>query len=229
MYMKVIVRTLPLIIFLLCHQASLAQNKKSFQGLLVYKVTCDDTSMNSLYPLTHMVVYTNDTIVRMENQTASFGEQVTIRHMGLNKSYQLMTTKFGKYAIQTKLDEKQSDSVKTNDRYSFSKSKKKRKIFGKKAKSVNVSSKFYKADKTFYFLPDYENKYVNTFPEIDGLLVEYYVVTFDVILKYELIRMVEYSPNHDFFGVPEDYERISLDAFMDKMIESKSQNPENGN
>lgn len=226
--MKVFRNAILIVSLIIIKFTSFGQDKKPFQGLLVYKVTCDDTSMQELYPVTHMVVYTNDTIVRMENQTASFGEQVTIRHTQLNKSYQLMTTKFGKYAIQTKIDDN-GDSLKVNDRYLFTNSKKKKKFLGKKAKGVNVSSKFYKEDKTFYYLPDYDNKYVNTFPEIDGLLIEYYVVTFDVILKYELIRMVEYPPNRDFFGVPDDYERISLDAFMDKMIESKSNENQIGN
>lgn len=214
------------------NNVSFSQKHKPFSGMLVYNITVTDTALTEYFPTTSMVLYTNDTIVRMENESQAFGKQITIRHMTMDKSYQLLDTDFGKFAIQTKGDnvsEDANDTTRTVKRYTFEKSRKKKKILGKKAKSVKVSSKFYEEDKLFYYYKDYSGKYINTFPEINGLPVEYYVVTFDAIFKYELVRMMEYQPDNDLFGIPSDFERISFDAFMDKLIESKSLNTEEGN
>lgn len=210
-----------LCLILLCSSAhSFGQKQKSFTGMLEYRVTPEDTSLNSLYPETSMIVYTNDTIVRMENYTSSFGKQVTIRHIEKNKSYQLLETDFGKYAIQVDLNQK--DTVPTEARYTFDKTCGKKKILGKKAKAIEVMSEGYTEPKTFYYYKDIENKYINTFPEIPGLVTEYYVTTYDVILKYELVRINEYTPDRDLFGIPSDYKRVSIDEFMDIYLEYKS-------
>lgn len=67
------------------------------------------------------------------------------------------------------------------------------------------------------------NKYLNTFEDVPYLPVVYYVTTYDAILKYELVRVNEYSPERDLFGIPADYHRVTFDEFIDKYLEFKGQ------
>lgn len=210
-------------IFFVSALTSNAQKLKPFSGMLEYKITAEDTSLTDLYPETRMIIYTNDTIVRMENQTSSLGKQVTIRHTEKQKAYQLLETEFGKFAIKADLTESQ-DTTPPSDRYTFSKQCKKQKVMGRKAITYEVNQKAYKTPKNFLFFKKYSNKYLNTFEEVPYLPVVYYVTTYDVILKYELIRMSEYTPDRDLFGIPSDYERVTFDEFIDKYLEFKQQN-----
>lgn len=212
-----------LAVLLLSSTVGFTQKFKGFSGLLEYKITAEDTSLASLYPETRMVIYTNDTIVRMENQTSSLGRQVTIRHAEKQKAYQLLETEFGKFAIKADLTDK-TDSIPASDRYTFDKKCKREKILGKKAILYEVNQEAYNAPKNFLFYKNYSNKYLNTFEEVPYLPVVYYVITYDVILKYELVRMSEYAPNRDLFGIPSDYERVTFDEFLDKYLEFKGQN-----
>lgn len=212
-----------LIVFLIgISLSTTAQKFKHFSGLLEYKITVEDTSLADLFPESRMFIYTNDTIVRMENLTSSLGKQVTIRHTEKQKAYQLIETEFGKFAIKADLTEAQ-DTVPTEDRYSFDKKCRRQKILGKKAISYEVNQKSYKTPKTFLFYKNYSNKYLNTFDEIPYLPVVYYVTTYDAILKYELVRISEYTPDRDLFGIPADYERVTFDEFIDKYLEFKGQ------
>lgn len=205
--------------------ASFAQKFNAFSGMLEYKITAEDTSLAELYPETRMIIYTNDTIVRMENQTSSLGRQVTIRHTEKKKAYQLIETEFGNFAIKADLTDNQ-DTVPTEDRYTFDKKCKKKKVLGKKAISYEVNQKAYENPKTFFFYKKLSNKYLNTFDEVPYLPVIYYVTTYDVILKYELVRISEYTPDRDLFGIPSDYERVTFDEFIDKYLEFKAKNNE---
>lgn len=202
-----------------------AQKFKNFTGMLEYKITPEDTSMLDLYPESRMIIYTNDTIVRLENQSSSFGKQVTIRHIEKQKAYQLLETDFGNFAIKADLTEstESTDSIPQEDRYTFKKKCKRKKILGKKAIAYEVDQEAYKAPKLFFFYKKYSNKYLNTFDEVSYLPVEYYVTTYDIILKYELVRMSEYTPDRDLFGIPSDYERVTFDEFLEKYMEYKGQ------
>ncbi|NRA10635.1 MAG: hypothetical protein HRT57_01610 [Crocinitomicaceae bacterium] len=66
------------------------QKTKGFSGMLEYSVSLKDTNLNVFNKESSMIIYTNDTISRMENFTGQLGKQVTIRHMELNKSYLLI-------------------------------------------------------------------------------------------------------------------------------------------
>lgn len=200
----------------------LGQKFKRFFGSLEYKITVEDTSFASLYPDSRMIIYTNDTIVRMENQTSSLGSQVTIRHTEKQKAYQLLNTEFGKFAIQANLSNN-SDSVKNSSKYIFHKTCKGEKRLGKKAIMYEVEHEAYKDKKNFLFFKKYSNKYINTFNEVPYLPVVYYVITQDVILKYELVSISEYIPHRDLFGIPTDFEKVTFDEFLDKYLEFKGQ------
>ena len=82
------------LLFLLFAQSSLfAQKKKDvFQGQLTYRITICDTSLQKLVPENYMIVVTDDTLLRIENNTERFGRQTVIKHMSFNKSYLLLET-----------------------------------------------------------------------------------------------------------------------------------------
>ena len=89
-----------------------------------------------------------------------------------------------------------------------------------------MNQKAYESPKNFFFYKKLSNKYLNTFDEVPYLPVIYYVTTYDVILKYELVRISEYTPDRDLFGIPSDYERVTFDEFIDKYLEFKAKNNE---
>ena len=150
----------------------------------------------------------------MENFTQQLGKQVVIRHMELNKSYLLIDAKVGKFAIKMV----NSDTTSYVSKYQFEKKHCKRKILGRKAKRLLVNHPGFEKPIEFLYLKKFGNKYLNNFDEAPGLLVKYSVVTPDGVLDYELIRISEYSPNRDLFGIPSDYQKVTIDEFMDQML-----------
>ncbi|MBL4862686.1 MAG: hypothetical protein JKY09_06690 [Crocinitomicaceae bacterium] len=204
--------------------ATQAQKKVSFTGMLEYKITARDTSLRSILPDNSMFLYTNDTITRMENFTGQLGKQVTIRHIEKNKSYLLIETPAGKFAIKTDLNV--ADTAKRERKYTFKKKFWKRKVLGMKANRMMVSHPGFEEPTEFLYLKKRSNAYLNNFEEIPGLLVRYSVVTVDGILDYELVKLSEYTPNKDLFGIPSDYEKVTIDEFMDRVLGSENDIPE---
>ncbi len=213
---------LSILLTVLCAFQAFSQKNKTFTGRLEYKITPRDTSLRELIPENKMIVYCNDTIVRVENFTSQLGTQVTIRHMALDKSYLLIAADFGKFAIRSDMSESDTATVDPDKVYSFKKKCFKRKILGRKAKRVVATHKGFQAPIEFLYLKGYSTKIVNPFPEIDGIPVRYSLVSHDAVLDYELVKISEYSPERDLFGIPSDYEKVDFNFFMDKLIESKS-------
>ena len=207
--------------------SSSAQKNKSFRGMLEYKISVADTSLAHLVPENRMIVYSNDTIVRIENFTQHLGKQVTIRHMVLNKSYLLVETPFGKYAIRADHNEIDSAKADVPSKYTFSKKHWKRKVLGRRANRMEVSHEYFEAPVEMLYLKGYSPRILDAFNEVPGLPVKYTVATSDANLNYELVKMSEYTPSNDLFGIPSDFEKIGFEDFMDKMIESKMENMEN--
>lgn len=209
-------RSILILFVLICALSTISfgQNKKPFIGMLEYKVTIRDTSLRSLVPDNSMMLYSNDTISRMENHTHQLGKQVVLRHMELNKSYILIDSPIGKFAIKMV----NSDTTNYVSKYTFKKKMWKRKVLGLKAKRLEVNHPAFDEPIEFLYLKKFDNKYLNNFDEAPGLLVRYSVVTPDGVMDYELVRFSEYSPNRDLFGVPSDYQKVTIDEFMDQML-----------
>lgn len=220
---KTIISGLTFIALMLCSPASWAQKTKSFIGRLEYSIIPSDTAMQKIIPENKMIVYSNDTIVRIENFTSHLGKQVTIRHMHLNKSYILLSTAFGNYAIQA--DNSKTDTIPSDPEKKYTLKKKcfKRKLLARKAKRMIASHKAFKEPREFLYYKGYSTEIIDAFDDMPGLPVKYSLVTPDAILDYELTKMSEYTPDRDLFGIPSDYEKISFNDFMDKLIESKSE------
>jgi hypothetical protein len=205
-----IIRTL--LVFLCISTLTFAQEFKQFTGKLVYTIQMADTSLRELIPTSKMTVYTNDTLIRIENETDQIGKQVLIKHLTLNKSYLLLDTPLGKFAIQT---DHANDTMPS--RYSFQKKSFKRKIAGMRANRLLVSHADMNAPREFLYLKKYSPKYINNFNNFPGLPVHYYIVSIDGIYEYKLSSMENMLPEKDLFGIPSDYKRISYSDFVDLM------------
>lgn len=195
---------------------SYAQKQQRFTGMLEYKITVHDTSMRSLFPDNMMIIYTNDTITRIENFTNQLGKQVVLRHMEKKKSYLLLDTDKGKFAIRT--DESKSDTIKAERQFTFKKKMFKRSIVNRKANRMMVSHPEFEEPIEFLYFKKISNKYSTFYKELPGLPVKFSVPTADGIVDYELVKMSEYSPNHDLFGVPSDFQLVTFDEFLEKMV-----------
>lgn len=218
-----------LILLLVLSHTVVAQTKQvPFSGKLTYAVQMADTSLRKFYPPTVMTVITNDTLIRIENQTSFIGRQVLIKHLQLNKSYLLIDSPIGNFAVQTNhsIDQKDSSSM-----YTFKVMKKKKKIAGVQGVKVIVTHK--KVEKPFICYVDVTRKadYVNTYFDLPGLPIHYFLPSEDGLIEYKLIKVEEYKPNKDAFGIPSDYKKVTFDEFLKELfpeggqstIESESQ------
>lgn len=198
-----------------------AQKKQEpFIGLLEYKISARDTSLKDMLPAYPMIIYSNDTIIRKTNFTDQLGVQVVIQHMVMNKSILLLDAPQGKFAIQTDLNKTKSDTIPS--KYTFKKKWFKRKILGMKAKRVNAFHPDFKEPIEFLYLKNRSAKYNPIFKDFPGLPVRYSIFTPDGILDYELVKLTEYTPDRNLFGIPSEYKRVSFDEFL-KIVTS----PEN--
>lgn len=203
----------------------IAQKYKPFTGMFEYKISARDTSMKDYLPNYPMMVYTNDTIVRTENFTSNLGVQVVIRHIEKNKSYLLLNTRIGKFAIQTdhSVKPEKIDTTNSGKKFTFKKKCFKRKILGRKANRIHAYHPDMEEPIEFLYFKKVSHEYNNIYEEIPGLPVRYSVVTADGILDYELVKINEYNTNRDLFGIPSDYERVSFDEFLDRMLAPENQ------
>jgi hypothetical protein len=206
-----------ILLFILLPIFGFSQKREPFTGKLVYSVQMADTALRNLYPATQMVVFTNDTITRIENQTEQLGKQVTIKHMGLNKSYLLIETEHQNFAIQTDLN----DMTKKESKYTFRKKLFKRKIANIKANRLTVSHPDMKVEREYLYLKKHSPKYINTFEEFPGLPVHYYIITMDGVYEYTLKSIEYFLPERDLFGIPSDFKKVTLDEFMEYILQEQ--------
>lgn len=194
-----------------------SQKIKPFTGTLEYNISQYDSTLNKSTQVNIMTIHTNDTISRMENFTGQLGKQVTIRNMALNKSYLLIEVNdSSKFAIKTDLNV--HDSIRKKTLYTFNKKMFKRKVLGMKANRMIVNHPDFAEPIEFLYLKKYSREYLNNFESIPGLLVKYSVSTPDGVLNYELVKFSQFDVDRDLFGIPSDYQRVTIDEFMDQML-----------
>jgi len=213
---------LTLIITLLA-LSSFAQNNIPFSGKLVYEIEMVDTSLQAFYPKKYMTVYTNDTLVRIENETKQFGTQIVIKHTFLNKSYLLLNDGVNKFAIQTDFNkEKTEDSLKFKTAYK--KKWGKTNILQLKAKRANVQISKDAPPLKLLYLKNYSTKYIDAYADAPGLPVSYFLESNEGLVKYQLIFIENKKMDRDLFGIPSDFKKVSFDQFIELMY--KNQNNE---
>lgn len=206
-----------LIVFTTC----LSWSQKPFTGVLKYKAGLMAPDTNAAIKTWGVKLYTNDTIVRVETETEQFGVQVYIRNMNLNKAYLLLELDGKKYAIQTDLSKK-TDSIADKKGYMVKKKSGSKKIAGVKAKRYFVKDQDTKGFYC-YFATKMPNKYLQVYPEVKGLAVDYYIPSQDGLIHYELVEKKNEVLSRDLFGIPSDYKRISFDEFMHLFYQNNEQ------
>ncbi|MGV3629694.1 MAG: hypothetical protein ACO1O6_00715 [Bacteroidota bacterium] len=199
---------------LLISFGSYAQQFKPFSGKLIYQVDFTDSVSKKSAPTSFMTVYTNDTLVRLETESGKMGKQVTIRHLVLNKYYILLEVNGEKFAIQH-----QAAADTAASRYSFDKKCGKKSFDGKKAKKVAVNAAGFTHPLTMYYFRDISPKYIEAIKGIPGLPAEYYIQTEDGMYRYKLVEFSEEAVSRDLFGIPSDYQKVTFDEFMNKMMQ----------
>ncbi len=197
-----------------------SQDYKPFQGKLVYSIQIQDTALQKLFKPKIMTVYTNDTIVRIENYSDQLGQQVVIKHLAYNKSILLLEAKNNFYAIQTDLNLQDSSSSKMTNKVIYKKKLGKRKVAGLKSNRLHLTNSTTKHTMEILYLKNYSPKYLDAYNDIPGLPVKYSITTEDGTFLYTLVSMEKATLNRDLFGVPSNYKRVSFSQFLKEVVGS---------
>lgn len=207
--------TVIILSFLGCSQESADKTRSSnrFEGKLVYQISIDDNEVKPGDSSQFMVIYAKDSMVRTESFT-QLGKQVFIKHIPKNKAYLLVDMGADKFAIQQNLDELQG----RESEYTVKKKMGKKKIAGKKAKKAIVKDSKIETEDDLYYFKDVSHDYLDAIPNAPGLPVEYTVNIDGSKIKYQLISFEEKTVSIDLFGVPSDFERMTMEEFMEKLV-----------
>lgn len=208
-----------IVVFILCFSSIYGQKHEPFSGKLVYSIQICDTNLQKMVPEHQMIIYTNDTLLRIENDTDQLGKQVIIKHLIHNKSYLLLKTPFANYAIQTDNNLEKIDTFP----YTFKKKWGRKKMCNLKAKKLVVAHANYTEKLEFLYFKNMSNKYINTLENFPGLPVKYYIASDEVIYLYQLVSIERMTPEKDLFGVPSDYKKVTFTQFMDEIMNFQNQ------
>lgn len=198
-------------IFILCFFCS-SQPYTSFEGSLTYRIDRMDSSLQKGTLLSEMTIYTNDTLVRIDNESQHLGKQTTIRNIALNKQYILIDLNGKKYAIQHTL---KKDTL--PDKYTYHFLRKKKKIAGVVSMKVIVDSKQFPHPLEIFYSKEIKPTYLEIFKGIPGLPTMYYLATENGMLKYTLINVNRYKLNKSTFYFGKEYEKISFEDFVNQI------------
>lgn len=186
--------------------------QKPVTGIFEYKATISLPDSNVVIQSWNVKVYTNDTVVRVETETR-LGMQIYIRHMSMNKAYLLIHYGDQKYAIQNDLSKKQASDT-AAPQYTMKRKWGSKKIAGVKTRRYYVIDKGQTEGYYCYFARKIDGKYLEVYPESEGLAVDYYLPSPDGLIHYELTRFTETKVDRNLFGLPSDYKRITFDEFI---------------
>jgi hypothetical protein len=186
-----------------------SQKDRTFNGELLY--TIERISPKDSIP-GKMLIYAKDSLQRVVNFSSNLGKQEMIKHLRLNKSFLLVTTTRGDYAIKT--DHQQSDSTVN---YSYKRKLGKLSVGGIKAKRAELSIKG--IDKKFdvFYYKKIDGKYGSAYQQLPGLPVQYIVATEEGIYQYTLESIKFFEPPFDLFLIPDTFQKVSIEEFIQKV------------
>lgn len=189
----------------------------SFEGKLVYRIQSDRIVLGDADSLDYQIIYAKDSLLRIENFTP-IGKQIYIKHLNKNKAYILMEFNDSKYAIQTIPDEHPQA-----DAFIYQPTKKKKPIAGYKAEEMKVTLPDADTSMTMYFFNAIPNKYSEALPNAPGLPVKYAIYSNDEFFFYEL-ESIDFEELHiDLFGIPSDFDKISMEKFVELFNQHNTQ------
>lgn len=202
------------ILIFLYQFAVFAQKQVPFKGRLIYKIEFTNPLDSSQNTISKSIIYTNDTLVRVESETGQLGPQVLIKHLIFQKYYLLINYNDTKFAIQQNVPK---DTIPS--KYTFKKKFGSKKIDGVKAKRVLVNATSFDKPIEMWYFPKISPKYLDVLKGINGLPVDYYLQLEDGILHYTLEKIEFSEVNKDLFGIPTDFKKVSFDEFVDQMMQ----------
>ena len=193
--------------FLFLSLVTLSQKTRVFNGELLYEI--ERVSPKDSLP-GKMLIYAKDSLQRIVNFSSVIGKQEMIKHLRLNRSYVLVTTTKGDFAIKTDHNLNKD----TLEAYTFKKKFGKKRIAGIKAKRASVTIRGVENKFTFYYYPKIDAKYGASYHKLPGLALEYYAATENGLFKYTLISLQNSQPPLGLFMIPDNYKKVSLEEFM---------------
>lgn len=198
------------LVFWLALATNAQKNQKPFSGELLFsavRVIPKDSVRESV------LLYAKDSLVKVITFSTLMGKQELIKHLGVERSYLLLETSKGKFAVKTDFSKFQDTTL----QYSFKKQRGSKRICGIKAKKLLVT--FKDIDKTFefYYFKKVAAKYGSAFTSFPGLVVEYYLPTAQGVYHYTLSEFTPKDPPLTLFMVPDGFKRVTLDEFMEDM------------
>jgi hypothetical protein len=161
----------------------------------------------------HMLIYAKDSLLNVVNFSSNMGKQELIRHLTKEKSYLLLETTKGKYAIRTNYTKYQDTTLS----YSFKKKLGSKRIAGMKAKKLSVTFKDIDKKFSFYYLKNIPAMYGSAYTNFPGLVVEYYIPTDEGMFQYTLTEFKRIDPPLTLFMVPTGYKLVSIEEFMEEL------------
>lgn len=202
-------KKLLLIAFSCISLCAFSQKERTFNGELLYtieRISPKDSTQGK------MLIYAKDSLQRVVNFSSNLGKQEMIKHLRLNKSFLLVSTTRGDYAIKT--DHHQADS---SINYSFKRKLGKLSVGGIKAKRAELS--ITGIDKKFevFYYKKIDAKYGSAYQNLPGLPVQYIVATEDGIYQYTLESIKFFDPPIDLFIIPDTYQKVSIEEFIQKV------------
>ena len=190
------------------------ENTANFEGKFVYHIDNPMNTQDKSDSINYQIVYATDSMLRIDNYTP-IGKQIFIKHIPLNRAYILMDLGNQKVAIQTI-----PDTAEVNNSYAFKHRSGTKTIGGVKTKNIEVKDLELDTTLLMNYAPDIPSKYSTSIVCMPGTPIRYYLFTDNVWLTYELISL-DKSPLHiDLFGIPSDYQIVTLDEFIE-MIEGE--------
>ena len=210
-----------LVFLLLCliGQNSLAQKNNSFSGELTYKITKVDASMNPLSSEednseNKVIIYAKDSLLKIVNFNSQNGYQECLKHMTRKKSILLLEIDDKGYAIR--MNDEQS---RTKDSlYSFrNKCGVKKRIGGLKSKKTIMNHPMLANELICFYSKTIPSRYANEFSGLSGIPTLYYIVNDDGLYRYVLKSHRSYDPPLSMFLIPEEYEIVTMDEFIEKV------------
>jgi hypothetical protein len=161
----------------------------------------------------HMLIYAKDSLLNVVNFSSNMGKQELIKHLTKEKSYLLLETTKGKYAIRTNYTKHQDSTLS----YSFKKKLGSKRIAGMKAKKLSVTFKDIDKKFFFYYLKNIPAMYGSAYTNFPGLVVEYYIPTDQGMFQYTLTEFKRIDPPLTLFMVPTGYKLVSIEEFMEEL------------
>ncbi len=188
---------------------SIAQKNNVFSGELTYKIERVDIKDSTK---AYMIIYAKDSLLKIVNFNSKTGRQVLIKHLRLNKSYILYETRKQNFAIRTD-EHLVKDTI---QKYSYRKKRGVKKIAGISVKKLLVKHKEISQELTFFYTENIAAKYCNSYIDLPGLPILYYLSTEDGLYKYTLFDLENSDPTLEHFLIPKDYKIISFEEFKNK-------------